>query len=301
MHRALSLLLPALLLPVLPCLPADVAAQVYTSKVADWVEAPLPPALARADRAVWSSAANYSRHNWRVRLEGGQVRASDGASGASASRAPADVPRGRAPGPTFEPRVRGHAAAAALAGVEDGWLVAYNEGEFGAALYWFSADGRQNYEISRNQVVRFFALRDGVYAIEGLAHLGLSQGSVLRITRAPGSPRWQAQTVAPLPQAPYAVAVRRDDSALIVLSDALVVLGRDRNLATLIEGAPWPLLYPNSALLTPDESKLYIGMRQYVAEVDMITKRLRLLIPSSQFLNRLPRPQEARVRAQAGG
>ena len=40
--------------------------------------------------------------------------------------------------------------------VDDGWLVGFNKGEFGAALYWFSADGKQNYKISDHQVWEFF-------------------------------------------------------------------------------------------------------------------------------------------------
>ena len=301
-----ALFLPALL--SLVCLPPGAAAQVYTAKVSEWQAAAPPPASDKAERAVWAHAANTSRLHWRVYLEAGQVRAAE--RGPTASRppavayplsGPASAASGRARLPPFEPRVRGYAAPAAVAEVDDGWLIAYSDGEFGAALYWFSADGRQNHEISRNQVLRFFILRDGLYAIEGLAHLGLSRGAVLRLERPPGAPRWQVRTVAQLPYAPCAVSVRRDDTAVITLSDALVVLGRDRNISTLIADAPWGLLYPGNSVLTPDEARLYIGMRQYVAEVDMVTRQLRLLVPSAQFINRLSKPQEARVRALGGG
>jgi hypothetical protein len=45
-------------------------------------------------------------------------------------------------------------------------------------------------------------------------------------------------------------------------------------------------------------SKLYLGMRQYVGEVDLMTNKLRMLVPSKEFLNKLPADDEKRLRAQ---
>jgi hypothetical protein len=42
-------------------------------------------------------------------------------------------------------------------------------------------------------------------------------------------------------------------------------------------------------------------MRQFVGEFDLKTKTLRFLIPSDQFLNRLPKQQESQIRQQFGG
>jgi hypothetical protein len=182
--------------------------------------------------------------------------------------------------------------------VDDGWLVGFNHGEFGAALYWFNHDGKHHYKISNHQVVAFFSLPDGIYAIEGLAHMGASCGSVIRITRPTTSGHWQASRVVRLPYAPNTVAVRRDGSIVIALSDSLVSVGPDHHVNTLISDAPWGGLYPSSSILLPDESRLYIGMRQFVGEVDLATNHLRLLVPSVNFLNRLPDDDERRIRAQ---
>ena len=54
-------------------------------------------------------------------------------------------------------------------------------------------------------------------------------------------------------------------------------------------------------MLSSDEQKLYIGMRQFVGEFDLSTKKLRLLIPSDAFLNKLPKEDEQRIRKQYGG
>ena len=70
------------------------------------------------------------------------------------------------------PRPVNFVALSAFARVDDGWLIGFNHGEFGAALYWFSLDGNRNYKISDHQVVDFISTPDGFLAVEGLAHLG---------------------------------------------------------------------------------------------------------------------------------
>ena len=108
-------------------------------------------------------------------------------------------------------------------------------------------------------------------------------------------------TVAQLPFAPHAVSLRRDGAMLVTLSESLVSMGSDGKILTWLANAPWRGLYPNSSALTQDETRLYIGMRQFVGEFDIKTKRLRLLIPSKVFLNTLPKQDEERIRRQYGG
>jgi len=241
---------------------------------------------------IWFYAANYSHHEWRVFAERGQICAQ-----LTTAKRPEQRER-----PKFTPKAGQFRGASSFARVDDGWLVGFNQGEFGAALYWFSPDGKRKYKVSDHQVVDFFSLADGLHAIEGLAHLSMSEGSIIRITRSQSKARWQASTVTKLPFAPYAVSVRRDGTMMITLSDSLVSVRDDRkNTTTLLPDAPWGGLYPSSSVLSPDQQKLYIGMRQFVAEFDIPTKKLRLLIPSPAFLNKLPKEDEQRIRKQYGG
>jgi hypothetical protein len=87
---------------------------------------------------------------------------------------------------------------------------------------------------------------------------------------------------------------------LVTLSDSLVSVGDDHKITTLFPDAPWSGLYPNSSVLSSDEQKLYIGMRQFVGELGIATKKLRLLIPSDAFLNKLPKEDEQLIRQQYG-
>ena len=248
----------------------------------------MPPDSKNSDRAAWDSSANHAELSWRVYLESGRPRA-------KLIGDPNDNSSDQAP---FDAKADEFRGASRFERVDDGWLVGFNHGEFGAALYWFDQDGKHYYKISNHQVVAFFTLSDGIYAIEGLAHMGISCGSVIHIIRPTTAEHWQAAGIVRLPFAPLTVAVRGDGMMLIVLTDSLVSVGGDHQVHTLISEAPWEGLYPASSILLPDEDRLYIGMRQFVGEVDLATNTLRMLLPSTKFLNKLPDDQEKVVRRQ---
>lgn len=282
------LLIVSLLLPTFSAVSAE---PKYSRDITKWEESALPPESRQADRTVWFYAANYSNLEWRVFTQDGKPSASHGD----------DVAGKRPDRPKFTPKAGKFRGGSTFAAVDDGWLVGFNQGEFGAALHWFSHDGKRNYKISDHQVVDFFTLPDGIHAIEGLAHLSMSEGSVIRIARPKAGAHWEAISIAKLPFAPCAVSLRRDGTMLITLSDSLVSIGPDRKIHTLLPDAPWGGLYPSSSILLPDELRLYIGMRQFVGEFDLTTNKFRFLIPSKEFLNKLPKEDEERMRKQTGG
>lgn len=263
----------------------------HPSRVDEWVATSVPSRADRADYAVWSYTSNYSEYEWRVSAQEGIVTAQ------LAPRASDESSLGL----PFTPRTDKFAGAASAIHVPDGWLVAFNHGEFGAALYWFNETGSQNYKVSDNQVVAFAQLPDRLLAVEGLAHMTMSRGSIIRIERFKDQDRWTARTVARLPFAPYAAVVQHDGRIVIILSDALVRATANGKLQTLLSDVPWAQLYPNSAAMGQDEKRVYVGMRQYVAEIDLTTRKLRMLVPSAAFLNKLPKDQEQRIRKQSGG
>lgn len=86
----------------------------------------------------------------------------------------------------------------------------------------------------------------------------------------------------------------------MTLTDCLVSLDTENKIQTLLFFAPWNSFYPNSSVLSQDEQKLFIGMRQFVGEFDLNTKKLRLLVPSKEFLNKLPKDDEDRIRKTYG-
>jgi len=259
----------------------------YPREVRQWQEVSLPSRDDEYRMTAWFEAADHFSKSWewRVFVEHDQVYAQ-----LSSEAQPSHRDR-----PEFSPKAEEFSTQpnTAFMRVSDGWLTGFNDGEFGAALYWFSRDGQQHYKISDHQVVDFFSGVDGIYAIEGLGHMGVSSGSVIRIALAQPGGRWQASTVVKLPSDPCTVSTRRDGTLFITSPRCIVSVGRDRRVTTLLQDPWW--YRPTSAVLSPDEQKLYIGMEYFVGEFDIPAKTLRLLLPSDAFLEPF-REAEKRLR-----
>jgi hypothetical protein len=259
----------------------------YPQEVRRWQVVSLPPKDDEYRMTAWFEAASaFSKSwEWRVFVEHDKVCA----------QLSSETPPSHRDRPEFSPKAGEFSTHpdTAFMPVNDGWLTGFNDGEFGAALYWFSRDGQQHYKISNHQVVDFFSGLDGIYAIEGLGHMGYSSGSVIRIAPAEPSGRWQASTVVKLPSDPCTVSTRSDGTMFITSPRSIVEVGPDRRVITLLRDPWW--YRPTSAVLSPDGQKLYIGMDYFVGEFDIPAKALRLLVPSDTFLEPF-RESERRLR-----
>ena len=257
----------------------------YNPDVTKWEEIKPPPKSRPGDWMVWSCAANYSPINWQIKRDENVIRATATSNPVAQS----------SPRPNFIPKAEQFVGAGAVQQVDDGWLVGFNDGEFGAALYWFSNDGRRNYKISDDQVADFMRTQRGIIAIQGLAHLGISEGSLIGIARSSDTKRWRSKTIQKLPEAPEAFVRLSNGTLIVVLSDSLVSFSPDYEMTVLIKCADWGSLYSTSVAVPPDESRIYIGMRQFVVEFELGTKKLRYLVPNRTFLNHLPNEDEKRL------
>ena len=242
-----------------------------SSDLSVWTEVKLPSEDQPDARRQWWISANNSEQTYRVSLSHGHAMAAL-LTATSLPESP-HLPFSPKPGPgPF------HGTVVAQR-VIDGWLISFEEGENGGALYWFGLDGKSNYKISGHQIVAFVPRGDQVYAIEGLAHIVISEGSVIHIDRDVSTGRWKTETLRTLPQAPFTVTSESDGNMLIALSDSLVRVTLKGELETLLDNMPWDGLYPNSSVLSAHGDRLYIGMRAYVADVDLITRKFRFLAP----------------------
>jgi hypothetical protein len=85
----------------------------------------------------------------------------------------------------------------------DGWLVGTNMGEWGGALF-FLQEGRPPQELAYGDVQALLPTSAGVYALFGLAHEGLDEGSYRLITFSNDGPNVGEERA--LPGAPIAIA-----------------------------------------------------------------------------------------------
>ena len=178
--------------------------------------------------------------------------------------------------------------------VEDGYLVGFNRGEWGGELYWFSKNGKERYEISGHQIVQFIERDNKIYAIEGLAHLGLTGGSIIEIKKQ--EEEWVAKEFLKLPTTPRAIKLDSKGNFIVVTfgtnwsfgkggngviinaTPGLFSIDRDANIDTLVEDGMWgDSLYPSSMVIQNDV--VYIGMRKGIYKFDLSEKKDEWLLP----------------------
>lgn len=170
--------------------------------------------------------------------------------------------------------------------VADGWIVAFNAGEFGAGLWWFSPDGKKRYKISESWVSGFLETEVGLLALEGLAHGGQSRGRIIRLSR-DREGRWQSADFVDLGHAPEAAAKRADGSLLVATTDRLLkVVPSEKKVEVLCNDVFWGGLYPNSLVIAADGTA-YLGMRHGVAKIQAKGGKWQVtwLLPNQDFVN----------------
>ncbi len=233
------------------------AAQAPDHRV--WARVRPPGAASEARRC-----ANWTE--WSVRVatrEDGRLLATIETGGQSASSGTQDrlpfplVSDIRGPGRTLWTRMK------------DGYVVAFNHGEFGGSLWWYSLTGNSRTRIGDAAVVGFADIqlpsRDVVAGtIEGLAHLSAESGS-LRVIERRGQNAFTVTPLTRLPGAPQAVAPGKRGS-FVVTNSAIVQVGSDGTVAKLAD-VNFSDLYPDSIVETA-EGLIYVGARRYLVQVD---------------------------------
>ncbi len=248
----------------------------YAPDVTKWVTIERPPeALSDAYWAFFDSASS-SKSEWSVSREGDTVTAHL----AEDAKRKIEVPEFSL---TAEEPDKDVESTKHILRVNDGWLVGYNAGEFGASLWWYSTDGKSHRKISDHQINQFITTQNGIFAVEGLAHFE-TRGSMIRLLQDNG--KWTAKIFVPLPQSAEAIAVLPDGAFVVVTTDMLLRITPEREICVLVSNGAWGGFYPNSVAVSP-AGRIYIGMRQFVVAHDLSDKdqKLEFLVPDSSFLH----------------
>ncbi|MBU2574776.1 MAG: hypothetical protein KKH28_11935 [Elusimicrobia bacterium] len=216
-----------------------------------WVLYPAPEADSASLRC-----AGFSGSAWSVSLVGGNVKINP------RSGAPVDEPL------PFE--IRPKDTAAGLGGdrrvkrVKNGWLIGFDAGEFGGALWWFSANGGKRKKLIKENVLGLVESSAGVLVLVGIAHFRTDKGEVLR-ARKNRKGDWQVTRLADLGGEPKAFAKESPDSLLVLTNHGLLRVlasGKVERLFTTRYGG----LYPNSMTLSKT-GVIHFGMRHFVTRL----------------------------------
>lgn len=127
----------------------------------------------------------------------------------------------------------------------DGALLGYNHGEFGGRIEWLPGGGGARFEMKDVNPVAATQYRGQVIVAQGLAHLGLNHGSILRFERLDGR-RWRIHRLAELDAAPVA-ALRGGDEWWLLLSDGLAKVSLESGkLERVYRNEDWHFVHPDT-------------------------------------------------------
>lgn len=216
-----------------------------------WVLYPNPA----TDHAVLQ-CANHSRREWRVILDGDNVKTRLDTLSNHQEPLPPNIRSGSV--------VVGSKGTRHVAQVDDGSLIGLDVGEFGGGLWWFSSDGKSSKRLSEENVLGFVKTRWGILALVGLAHMGTDYGQVLRVGDGAAGNR-RIEVLANLGAAPRSFVIESPDSFLVLTTRDLVRVAQNAAVHHLLP-VKYGLLYPNSMTLGPS-GILHIGMRHFVTRL----------------------------------
>ena len=166
--------------------------------------------------------------------------------------------------------------------VDDGWIAAYNQGEFGGFLYWFNEDGSLRKEISDHQINQFLIDGERILAVEGLAHMGGHSGSLIEIKKQPDG--WTAVEILPLPGSGDAIVKVGENDYVIATSRMLIRVNARKEVMVLQPDIYLNRIGFNSLAIEGDF--IYFGMRQFIGRCKLGTtvQPVELLLPDKSWL-----------------
>jgi hypothetical protein len=250
----------------------------YPEDLSKWAR--MPPT--NAPDFYWGAANRDTEHEWTVFLRGDRpaVRLRARQSWPQRQEAYPPMPFEVEQGSTEE----GRAGEWFSTKVSDGWIIGFNKGEWGGALWWYSPDGKKRSRISKDQVIGFIETDAGLLALDGIAHGLTNRGQLIRLAKGKDN-LWHSERFVDLEGAPEAAVKGPDGTLLVATYDRLlrVDLGSKKR-EVLAEDACWQDLYPKSMILTPSGT-VYLGMRHGVAEIakEGTVYKVTWLIPDAEY------------------
>lgn len=146
--------------------------------------------------------------------------------------------------------------------VDEGYIVGTNNGEFTSGLYFVNKNGSKKHILnSYFRVNDIYEFNSKIYAIQGLAHMSISEGSVIEIYK---DSLWTYREVLKLEDAPNLI-LKAGPENLILTSQFLYKQTADKIEKVLKSPFYWGTLYPSSMVL--EDKDLYIAMRQGILKI----------------------------------
>jgi hypothetical protein len=148
--------------------------------------------------------------------------------------------------------------------VDDGWLVGFDEGEFGGSLWWFSQNGNRYKKLTNENVIDFVGLSEKTLILTGIAHMGFDEGKIL-LVRKVGDGDYKLEVFADLGSQPDAYINESPDSLLIITTKALMRVTKSGTVRKLFE-TEYDWLGTTSIALS-SKGAIYAGHRHFITRL----------------------------------
>ena len=156
--------------------------------------------------------------------------------------------------------------------IPGGTLFGYDMGEWGGELVFVaSEDSAKPVKIKSGNVKFVFSYRNQIYFIEGLAHLGISNGAMYKLNIAKDN-GFTYEKILDFEDAPEAFTIYNDKLLIATHNNFYVVTDLKKEL--VFKDTFWHSLYPNSIAVI-DEKNVFVGMRGGIARLDLEKRTLR--------------------------
>jgi hypothetical protein len=148
--------------------------------------------------------------------------------------------------------------------VSNGYLVGYDNGEWGGSLYWFSSDGKENYKISGDQVQSFVLRNKELLALTDGSHQGMPLGRLSKLFIKNG--KWTTESYLRLNTILHSITAHGNDLFIVAHQGILRIDAQD-SIHHLLNKPIWgsTSIYNTSVILS--KNQLYMGMWEGVYRI----------------------------------
>jgi hypothetical protein len=155
--------------------------------------------------------------------------------------------------------------------ITGGTLVGIDRGEWGGKLAFVPFDTtKKEIEIKEWNVKFIFTFKGGIYFIEGLAHLAISNGALYKLDTVDN--KFTYEKVIDFEDAPEAFVIHGDK--IFIAASASFYAVRDFKNEIIFKEQFWSCLYPNSIAVI-DEKNVFVGISGGIVKLDLTAKTLK--------------------------
>jgi len=153
----------------------------------------------------------------------------------------------------------------------DGTLYANDKGEWGGELFFVSKDSVNKGTLIKKGNIKFlFLYKNNIYFIEGLAHLGISEGAFYELDKT--NNKFTYRKILDFEDAPEALTICENEFLIATHKNFYRI--KDFKKELIFANEFWDGLYPSS-IAVQDDKNVFLGIRGGIVKLNLTNKTLK--------------------------